>query len=78
MESKMGLFSRRAFSNASSPHGYHSTGLPACWWIYGLVSKARRFLTGVGKAMHVCCSFGGMFGFSAAGDEHCGPGEEAD
>ena len=30
-------------SKASSPHGYQSTGLWACWSRYGLVSEARRF-----------------------------------
>src|SRR6188472_265807 len=39
----MGLSSARARSNASSPHGYQSTGLCACWRRYGLVSCARRF-----------------------------------
>ena len=28
----------RAFAKASSPHGYQSTGLSACWRRYGLVS----------------------------------------
>src|SRR5947207_10186394 len=41
--SKIGLFSRRARVNASSPHGYQSTGLWACCSKYGLVSLARRF-----------------------------------
>src|SRR5207237_6729002 len=37
----------RARANASSPHGYQSTGLWACCSRYGLVSLARRFwLTG--------------------------------
>src|SRR6516165_1977194 len=36
----MGLFSRRARSSASRPHGYHSTGLCACFLRYGLVSEA--------------------------------------
>ncbi len=44
MERKMGLFSERAFSNASSPHGYQSTGLCACWRRYGLFWPARRFI----------------------------------
>src|SRR5262245_9001197 len=39
----IGLFSSRAFANASSPHGYQSTGLSACCRRYGLVSFARRF-----------------------------------
>ena len=34
----------RARSSASSPHGYQSTGLSACWRRYGLVSSARRFM----------------------------------
>src|SRR5215510_6947836 len=46
MESKRGLFSARAFSNASGPHGNQSTGLWACWSKYGLVSWMRRL---------VCC-----------------------
>src|SRR5579883_2788671 len=44
MERKIGLFSRRAFSNAASPHGYQSTGLCACWRRYGLCSPASRFI----------------------------------
>src|ERR671914_705761 len=43
MERRIGLSSRVARSNASSPHGYQSTGLSACWRRYGLVSAARRF-----------------------------------
>src|SRR5262249_26591350 len=43
MESRMGRSSSRARASASSPHGYQSTGLPACWRRYGLVSAARRF-----------------------------------
>src|ERR1035441_10092333 len=35
IERKIGLFSRHDFSNASSPHGYQSTGLCACWSRYG-------------------------------------------
>src|SRR6266404_2102307 len=42
MERKIGLFSRRAFANASSPHGNQSTGLSACWRRYGDFSRARR------------------------------------
>ena len=34
---------RPAAANASSPHGYQSTGLSACWRRYGLASSARRF-----------------------------------
>ena len=30
--------------SASSPHGYQSTGLCACWSRYGLVSSARRLV----------------------------------
>src|SRR2546423_3041749 len=44
-ERSTGLSSARAFSNASSPHGYQSTGLSACWRRYGLVSPARRFIS---------------------------------
>src|SRR6476646_10784008 len=40
----MGLFSWRAVANASSPHGYQSTGLCACWRRYGDFSWANRFL----------------------------------
>src|ERR671918_592140 len=43
MESRTGLSSARARSNASSPHGYQSTGLSACWRRYGLVSAASLF-----------------------------------
>src|SRR5881296_1055283 len=38
----MGLSSAFARANASSPHGYQSTGLCACCSRYGLVSRARR------------------------------------
>src|SRR5581483_5505368 len=40
----MGLFSRLAFSKASGPHGYQSTGLWACCRRYGLFSPARRLV----------------------------------
>src|SRR4051794_9542738 len=40
----MGLFSRRAFSNASGPHGYQSTGVCACCRREGLFSLARRLV----------------------------------
>src|SRR5205823_3735977 len=43
IERKMGLFSRRAFSNASWPQGYQSTGLCACCRRYGLFSSSSRF-----------------------------------
>ena len=36
--------SPRARANASSPHGYQSTGLSACWRRYGLDDSARRFM----------------------------------
>src|SRR4051794_6732125 len=45
MERNTGLFSARALANASSPHGYQSTGLCACWRRYGEVSSARRLVT---------------------------------
>src|SRR6266571_2795922 len=45
IESRTGLSSVRARSNASSPHGYQSTGFPACWRRYGLVSCTRRFIS---------------------------------
>ena len=40
----IGLFSLRAFWNASSPHAYQSTGLCACCSRYGDFSRARRFV----------------------------------
>src|SRR5438309_4256126 len=48
-ERKIGLFSRRALANASSPHGYQSTGLCACWRRYGDFWCASRFV-GSGRA----------------------------
>src|SRR6478736_4863212 len=39
---KIGRSRRLARARASGPHGYHSTGLPACWRRYGLVSPASR------------------------------------
>src|SRR5437588_10628814 len=42
--SSTGLSSAAARSNASSPHGYHSTGLSLCCRRYGLVSSASRFM----------------------------------
>src|SRR5437588_9902541 len=44
-ESRTALSSALARSNASSPHGYQSTGLSACWRRYGLVWPARRFIS---------------------------------
>src|SRR6266404_384530 len=44
---RIGLFSLLAFSNASSPHGYQSTGLWACWSRYGLVSWIKRLVCAV-------------------------------
>src|SRR5579862_690343 len=43
METKTGLFSARAFSNAASPHGSQSTGLNACCRRYGLFSEMSAF-----------------------------------
>src|SRR6478735_11501716 len=40
-----GTSRRRASANASSPHGYHATGLPAWALRYGLVASARRGFT---------------------------------
>src|SRR5438034_658627 len=40
----MGRSSRRARAMASSPQGYQSTGLWACWRRYGLVSWASRLV----------------------------------
>src|SRR5258705_3514066 len=45
MERKIGLSSLRARSNASAPHGYHSTGLSLCWRRYGECSAASRLGT---------------------------------
>lgn len=39
----MGLSSHRARSSASSPQGYQSTGLFACWRRYGEEEVERRF-----------------------------------
>src|SRR4051812_36428866 len=39
MDRKIGLFSVRAFSKASAPHGYQFTGLWACCCRYGLFSS---------------------------------------
>src|SRR5262245_37301562 len=39
----MSFFSLRAFSNASGPQGYQSTGLCACCNKYGLLSFESRF-----------------------------------
>src|SRR3990170_2062559 len=44
MLTSTGRFSLPAFSNASSPQGYQSTGLCACWSRYGLVSRKSRFV----------------------------------
>src|SRR5579885_3846980 len=46
MERKIGLSSRLAFSKASGPQGYQSTGLWACCRRYGLFSWINRL---------VCC-----------------------
>src|SRR5687768_7983186 len=43
MERKIGFPSFFAFSSASGPHSYQSTGLWACWRRYGLVAPLRRF-----------------------------------
>src|SRR5437588_6114829 len=43
-ESRTALSSALARANASSPHGYQSTGLSACWRRYGLVACASRFI----------------------------------
>jgi len=40
----MGLSSALAFANASSPHGYQSTGLWACCNKYGEVEFERWFM----------------------------------
>ncbi len=46
MERKMGFSSFLAFAKASSPHGYQSTGLWACWSRYGLFSRINRLANG--------------------------------
>src|SRR5687767_2985249 len=51
MERRIGRSSSRARVSASSPHGYQSTGLSACWRRYGLVSSASLF-TGLLPAPH--------------------------
>src|SRR5262252_939217 len=43
MERRIGLFSLRARSSASAPHGNQSTGFVACWRRYGLLSWPSRF-----------------------------------
>src|SRR3954454_10251805 len=50
-ESRIGTSRRRDSASASSPHGYQSTGLSACWRRYGLVSFARRFIRAMMPAM---------------------------
>ena len=47
------MSSARARASASSPHGYQSTGLWACWRRYGLVSPARRFIASVADQARV-------------------------
>lgn len=42
METKSGTSRSRAAAKASSPHGYQSTGFPACESRYGLFSPERR------------------------------------
>ena len=42
------MSSAAARANASSPHGYQSTGLSACWRRYGLVSDPSRFMRALG------------------------------
>lgn len=44
MLTRTGLFSRFAFSNASSPQGNQSTGLWACWSKYGDFSLINLFV----------------------------------
>src|SRR5712692_9357324 len=61
MERKIGLSSRRAFSNASSPHGYQSTGLWACCNKYGLFSLIKRLVYCPSRVTEVlsffCCAW---------------------
>src|SRR5262245_557045 len=44
MLSRIGFCSARARASASSPQGYQSTGLCACWRRYGLVWWTSRFV----------------------------------
>lgn len=44
IDKKIGLFSKRAFKKACSPHGYQLMGLWACWSKYGDFSVMRRFV----------------------------------
>ena len=41
MLNKIGRPKSLAFASAAGPHGYHSTGLLACCWRYGLDSSAK-------------------------------------
>src|SRR5438067_2046879 len=50
-ERKIGLFSRRALANASSPQGYQLTGLCACCRRYGDFSLASRFVCSEGAGV---------------------------
>ena len=50
MLSRIGLFSAWARASASSPQGYQSTGLWACWRRYGLVSWISRLVWREGSA----------------------------
>ena len=61
------MSSSRARASASSPHGYQSTGLSACWSRYGEVSWARRFAIAVGSPLHVPSSRNRHRGRRAAG-----------
>src|SRR5512147_2970951 len=64
MDRKIGLSSRRARSNASSPQGYQSTGSWACWRRYGLFSPARRLTRrGSSAEREDAGSFGLIMGF---------------
>ena len=47
------VLARGRAPSASSPHGYQSTGLSACWSRYGEVSVARRFGIAATVAFHV-------------------------
>src|SRR5260370_41502950 len=58
IERKIGLFSLRAFSKASLPHGCQSTGLWACRSRYGLLSRIRRF----GERDSPCLEWSGTAG----------------
>src|SRR5436190_21400038 len=70
-DSRIGLSSARARANASSPHGYQSTGLSACGGRYGLVSPASRLVT------DALCSLSDQEVRWSRGGVECAPGTTA-